>query len=117
MSAINSNLNSPDLYYNNLDIERSSLMMKDPSFCYKFSWLEAIVKLVSQDRTEYTYDEIINEMICKAWFSVLEYHIHLSGINGDGAVTDNLERAVVELEKLTDLPTNASSVEIKNAIK
>jgi hypothetical protein len=32
-------------YYNNLDIEGFSLMMKDPSYCYKFYWLEAIVQL------------------------------------------------------------------------
>lgn len=30
-------------YYNQLDIEAFSHMMKDPSYCYKFYWLEAIV--------------------------------------------------------------------------
>lgn len=25
-------------------------MMKDPSFCYKFYWLEAIVQLISEGR-------------------------------------------------------------------
>ena len=29
-------------YYNELDIEGFSRMMKDPSYCYKFYWLEAI---------------------------------------------------------------------------
>ena len=32
------------------------------------------------------YDEIIDEMISNAWYSVLEFHIHLSGIWGDGTV-------------------------------
>ena len=27
-------------YYNKLDIEGFSRMMKDPSYCYKFYWLE-----------------------------------------------------------------------------
>ena len=36
-------------YYNTLDIEGFSRMMKDPSYCYKFYWLEAIVQLISED--------------------------------------------------------------------
>ena len=104
-------------YYNRLDIEGFSLMMKDPSYCYKFYWLEAIVKLITEDKTEASYDEIINEMICNAWFSVLEYHIHLSGIYGEGDVKDNLEKAVVKLQELSQLPNNATHIEIKNSIK
>ena len=103
-------------YYNKLDIEGFSLMMKNPSYCYKFYWLEAIVLLISEGKTEVTYDEIINEMIVNAWFPVLEYHVHLSGVFGDGQIKDNLERAVVKLHSLSDLPNNASKVEIKNQI-
>ena len=32
-------------YFNTLDIEGFSQMLKDPSYCYKFYWLEAIVQL------------------------------------------------------------------------
>lgn len=42
-------LNIDNEYYNNLDIESFSQMMKDPAFSYKFYWLEAIVNLVSED--------------------------------------------------------------------
>ena len=104
-------------YYNLLDIEGFSLMMKDPSYCYKFYWLEAIVKLVSEGGRDTTFDEVINEMISNAWYSVREYHIHLSGMQLDGQVRDGLERAVIKLAELSDLPSNASKVEIKNAIK
>ena len=45
-------------YYNTLDIEGFSRMMKDPSYCYKFYWLEAIVQLISEDKKEASYDEI-----------------------------------------------------------
>lgn len=90
--------------------------MKDPSYCYKFYWLEAIVQLISENRTEATYDEIINEMIANAWYSVLEFHIHLSCIGGDSTIKDNLERAVLKLKELSDLAPNASKIEIKNAI-
>ncbi len=104
-------------YYNKLDIQGFSKMMKDPSYCYKFYWLEAIVQLILEDRTEAPYDEIIDEMIANAWYSVLEFHIHLSGIWGNGGVRDNLEKAVIKLRDLSGLSANASKVEIKNKIR
>lgn len=106
-----------DKYYNRLDIEGFSQMMKDPSYCYKFYWLEAIVNLISADIMETTFDEIIDEMIANAWYSVREFHIHLSGMQSDGNVRDGLERVIIDLSKLSQLPANASKVEIKNEIK
>lgn len=105
-------------YYNKLDIEGFSKMMSSPSYCYKFYWLEAIVQLISANRTEATYDEIINKMIANAWFPVQEYHIHLSGIygDGDGDVKDNLEKAVSRLYELTQLPSNANEIQIMNKL-
>lgn len=97
-------------YYNTLDIESFSMMMQDPSYCYKFYWLEAIVQLISEDIRETTFDAIIDEMICNAWYSVREFHIHLSGMQLDGQVRDGLERAVLLLTGLSDLPANASKV-------
>ena len=105
------------IYKNTLDIESFAQMMKNPSYCYKFYWLEAIVDLISRGVTETTFDEIINEMIANAWYSVREFHIHLSGMQVDGLVRDGLERAILMLTKLSDLPANASKVEIRNAIK
>ena len=110
------NLTIDDKYYNTLDIEGFSHMMKDPSYCYKFFWLEAIVKLISEGAEKATFDDVINEMICNAWYSVREFHIHLSGVQADGQVRDGLERAVLRLTELSDLPANASKIEIKNAI-
>jgi hypothetical protein len=92
-------------------------MMKDPSYCYKFYWLEAIVKLIAEGVVETTFDALINEMICNAWYSVREFHIHLSGMRADGQVRDGLERAVIALSELSELPANASKVEILNAIR
>lgn len=104
-------------YYNSLDIGSFALMLKDPSYCYKFYWLEAIVNLISEGVTETTFNEIIDEMICSAWYSVREFHIHLSGLGGSGDVRDGLERAILKLSELSDLPANASKVEIRNEIK
>ena len=104
-------------YYNRLDIRSFSLMLKNPTYCYKFYWLEAIVDLISEGVTETTFNEIIDEMICNAWYSVREFHVHLSGLGSDGSVRDGLERAVLRLSELSDLSANASKVEIKNEIK
>lgn len=98
-------------YYNKLDIKGFSRMMKDPSYCYKFYWLEAIVQIILEGRTEASYDEVIDEMIANAWYSVLEFHIHLSGIWGEGEIRDNLEKAVTKLKDLSGLPANASKAE------
>ena len=92
-------------------------MMKDPSYCYKFYWLEAIVQLISEGIQSTTFDAVINEMICNAWYSVREFHIHLSGMQADGQVRDGLERAVLKLSEISSLPANASRIEIRNNIK
>lgn len=116
-TKITHTLNIDRKYYNTLDIEGFSHMMKDPSYCYKFYWLEAIVQLISEGVVETTFDAIIDEMICNAWYSVREFHIHLSGLPVSGEVKDGLERAVICLAELSGLPANASKVEIKNAIR
>ena len=104
-------------YHNTLDIEGFSRMMQSPSYCYKFYWLEAIAKLISQNKEAASYNEIIDEMIANAWYSVLEFHVHLSGLWADGEIRDNLEKAVLKLHRLSGLPANASDVEIKNQIR
>ncbi len=111
------NLIIEEQYHNKLDIESFSQMMKDPSYCYKFYWLEAIVQLISEDVQTTTFDRVINEMICNAWYSVREFHIHLSGVQADGQIRDGLERAVLRLSELSGLPANASKVEIRNKIQ
>ena len=117
LKEVGYSLTISDKYHNTLDIEGFSHMMKDPSYCYKFYWLEAIVHIISEGIRETTFDAVINEMICNAWYSVREFHIHLSGMQVDGQVRDGLERAVLKLSELSNLPANASKVEIKNAIK
>ena len=104
-------------YRNTLDMEGFSRMMQSPSYCYKFYWLEAIVKLISENKMEASYNEIIDEMIANAWYSVLEFHVHLSGLWADGEIRDNLEKAVLKLYRLSRLPANASEIEIKNQIR
>ena len=103
-------------YKNVLDVEGFSNMMKAPSFCYKFYWLEAIVILISEGVYQTTFNDLIDEMIANAWYSVTEFHVHLSGIVS-GEVRDGLERAVLKLQSISDLKSNASKIEIKETIK
>ena len=109
-------LDIPIEYYNELDMIGFAQMMKDPSFCYKFYWLEAIVHIISEGKVQTTFDEIIDEMIANAWYSVREYHIHLSGLSLDGRVRDGLERAINLLSMASNLASDASKLEIKNEI-
>jgi hypothetical protein len=109
-------LNIDGKYYNNLDVEGFSQMLKDPSYCYKFYWLESIVKLISRDIVKTSFNDIIDEMICNAWYTVLEFHVHLSGFLL-GEPRDALELAVIRLQELSGLSADADSVSIKNEIR
>lgn len=61
-------------YSSSLDMEGFALMLKDPSYCYKFYWLEALVLLISEGVEETTFDAVIDEMIASAWYSVREFN-------------------------------------------
>lgn len=63
-------LNIDGKYYNNLDVVGFSQMIKDPSYCYTFYWLEAIVKMISRDVVNTSFNDIIDEIICNAWYTV-----------------------------------------------
>lgn len=116
MSSYDLTFSVNDQYYNTLEIDSFSKMLKDPSYCYKFYWLEAIVNLVNSNVTSTTMDAIIDEMIANAWYSVTEFHIHLSGLV-NGEARDGLERAINHLNDLSGLTSSASKIEIKEAIK
>ncbi len=112
----NSILHISRAYKNDLFLEGFAQMMKDPSYCYKFYWLEAIVILILEGRQEATFSEIIDEMIARAWYTVEEYYVHLSGIDSDGQISDGLERAVNKLKSITNLPGNASRAQVKSEL-
>ncbi len=108
-------LNIDGKYYNDLDLVGFSQMLKNPSYCYKFYWLEAIVKMISRDILKTSFNDIIDEMICNAWYTVLEYHVHLSGFLL-GEARDALELAVNTLRDLSGLRADADADSIRNEI-
>ncbi len=104
-------LHSDLIYKNNLDTDKFARMLNDPSQCYKFYWLEAIVNLIPTTDEDLTFDQIINEMIWEAWQSVTRYHLHL-GPTIKGKSENFLEHAIgiVESDPLLNQPASKKDV-------
>ena len=108
-------LDSEIIYENNLDTIKFAKMLDDPSQCYKFYWLEAILNLI-RDNEVVSFDAIINEMICGAWYTVTCFHLHLGPVIKNK--TENfLEHAINTLAKNSDLSQDAEREDIIAAIK
>lgn len=52
-------------------------IFRDKSQSYKLFWFQAIVEAVCTGKTAMDYDYILNQMISKAWYMVIEYHLNL----------------------------------------
>lgn len=108
-------LESDQIYLNDLNTEGFARMLNDPSQCYKFYWLEAILKLIAVSDEDLKFDQIINEMIYEAWYSVTRYHLRL-GPTIKGKSENFLEHAVLTASKDPLLPQPATKEEILKAI-
>lgn len=104
-------------YKNDLNIDSFIHMLDDTTECYKFYWLNALLKLFSLGKTEIVFDDLINQMIADAWYSVVEYHLHLGPKNASGKIMNSLERAVIKLSQLTNIPNDADRDTIILAVK
>lgn len=104
-------------YKNDLNIDSFIHMLDDTTECYKFYWLDALLKLFSLGKTEIVFDDLINQMIADAWYSVVEYHLHLGPKNVSGKIMNSLERAVIKLSQLTNIPNDADRDTIILAVK
>lgn len=104
-------------YINELNVESFIHMLDDTTECYKFYWLDALLELFSRGNSEILFDDLINKMIADAWYSVVEYHLHLGPKNANGKIMNSLERAVIKLAKLSNLPHDADEQSIIEAIK
>ncbi len=85
-----------------LNIGYLSRLFDDTSNCYKFFWFQAILNKITEDKTRFTYDELINEMIADAWYMVTEYHLRL----GPAGVKDNLEEVVKYIGHTRTFPSS-----------
>lgn len=64
-------------YSEELNIEYLGQLFANTSECYKFFWFKAIVEKVAKGKAELTYEELVDDMIAKAWYMVTEYHLNL----------------------------------------
>ena len=110
-------INLDIVYENNLDTDKFARMFNNKSQSYKFYWLEAIFNLVKEKDSDYTFEEIIDEMICEAWYTVTHFHLRL-GPTVNGKAENFLEHAINTLNEHTEnMPQNPSKEELKAAIK
>ena len=50
-------------YRNDLDTGKFARMLDDPSQCYKFYWLEAILNLMPTEEGDISFEQIIDEIV------------------------------------------------------
>lgn len=82
------NLYYDDRYAGELNFTCFGQMLDSPTQCYKFYWLEAIMNLMVK-KDCLMFDEIFDEMITLAWYSVTQYHLYL-GPSIDGKRRERL---------------------------
>lgn len=81
------------LYSNKLDVKKFENLLSNNDQGYKFFWLEAILKLIAQNKQLFTFEDVIDEMIVGAWRMVTYYHLRL-GHTVNGNVENFLEHAI-----------------------
>ena len=105
------------VYENNLDTDKFARMFNNKAQSYKFFWFEAILNLLKTEERDFTFDEVIDEMICEAWHTVTHYHLRL-GPTVNGNAENFLEHAINTLNStVSNLSQNPSKEELKTAIK
>lgn len=104
-------------YINELNTESFIHMLDDPTECYKFYWLDALLNIFSLGKSEIDFDDVLNRMIVDVWYSVVEYHLHLGPKNASGKIMNSLERAVIKLAQVSGLTGDADELSIIENIK
>ena len=88
------------LYSNELDVKKFENLLSNNDQGYKFFWLEAILKLISQNKDVFTFEDVIDEMIIGVWRMVTHYHLRL-GHTVNGNAENFLEHAIRVLYECT----------------
>ncbi len=103
--------------YSQLDIEKFSHVLDDPNECYKFYWLEAIIQLLSKNNLIIPFDDIFDQMIANAWYTVTTFHLKLGPRRDINKPSNAIEKAVYSLNNAVELPQNATRMEVLDAIE
>lgn len=108
-------LRIPERYAENLDIATFACVLDKMTFSYKLYWLDALLHFVGRGAERATFAQMAERMVCSAWYTVLECHLHLSG-PVLGECRDNLELIIKKLAHLSGLGSKASDQEILDAM-
>lgn len=109
-------LHTDGIYSSELDISKFAQMLDDSSQCYKYYWLEAILNLMSTNDGDLSFEQIIDEMICDAWYLVTRYKLHL-GPTIRGKSENFIEHAINVINQDNQFSYAFSKDEILSAIK
>ena len=60
-----------------LEVGRLSRIFDNMSECYKLFWFQAILTKICEGREQFTFEELIDQMIVDAWYMVSEYKLNL----------------------------------------
>ena len=94
-----------------LEVQKFSRALDNPSQCYKFYWLEAILEKLNENPEERVmrFEDIIDRMIANAWYTVTTYHLHMGPGREGNEYSDNVERVIIELNKVCSTLNERSS--------
>ena len=95
-------------YSDELNIGYLSRLFDNTSNCYKFFWFKAILERVYHGETEFSYNDLFDDMIIDAWYIVSEFNLRLGPAN----TTDNLENAVKEGRFREDLYYRINTISV-----
>lgn len=102
------NINRQQLPYSeSLEIGYLGRLFDNTSECYKFFWFQAILTKMSEGKTSFSFEELVDEMIADAWYMVSEYHLNLGP-------KDNLETVVKYIHTLTGMKPSEKKGNILN---
>lgn len=82
-----------------LPVNLLAAIFKDKNQSYKLFWFESLVDKVCEGKTVISYDELVNKVIAKAWYMVMEYRLNLGP-------KDAIEIAINQIRDTCHLSSN-----------
>ena len=101
-----------------LDIRAFSNLLNDNDQGYKFFWFQCLLDAVVQGKREITFEDLIDHMLAKTWYTVNTYHLKLGPRRYDTPELkrNKLKSIVHDLYGLSSLSAESSEKEILEAI-
>lgn len=96
-----------------VSIRALSMLFGNTSECYKFFWFKAVLEEVlrsDSDCVVLSYEEIVNHMICDAWYMVTEFHLNLGP-------SDTLEKLVLYIRDTYGFPSNVKRERLQSFLQ